>query len=156
MNLSHIHLAVQSATPKEQALVIRQIIAFGDISDFLVWGSEGWKLHWRPQPLKQAASQPRSLAHGPQQQHDKWWQVRKWVSSDNKEPPRSKQRDNGTTICLLRARRSPEPSHTAYKNFIMSNKFGGIFVNGNKFNWIIGTHGNWKNQKPGGRFGATS
>ena len=56
MNLSHIHLAVQSAPPKEQALVIRQIIAFGDISDFLVWSSEGWKLHWRPQPLKQAAS----------------------------------------------------------------------------------------------------
>ena len=27
--------------------------------------------------------------------------------------------------------------------------------NGNKLKWIIGTHGNWKSQNSGGRFGAT-
>ena len=31
---------------------------------------------------------------------------------------------------------------------IMSNKLGGIVLNGNKLNWIIGTHGHWKNQNP--------
>ena len=29
-------------------------------------------------------------------------------------------------------------------------------INRNKLKWIIGTHGNWKNQNPGGRFGAPS
>ena len=32
------------------------------------------------------------------------------------------------------------------KNFIMSNELGRIGFNGNKLNWIISTHGNWKNQ----------
>ena len=38
----------------------------------------------------------------------------------------------------------------------MSNKLGGIWLNGNQLKWIIGTHSNWKNQNPAGRFGATS
>ena len=33
---------------------------------------------------------------------------------------------------------------------------GGIGSNGFHIKWIIGTHGNWKNQNPGGCFGATS
>ena len=37
----------------------------------------------------------------------------------------------------------------------MFNKFGHIGLNGSRLNWIIGTHGNWKNQNPGGYFGAT-
>ena len=41
-------------------------------------------------------------------------------------------------------------------NFIMSNKLGHSMDNGNKLKWIIGTHGNWKNQNSWGRFGATS
>ena len=32
--------------------------------------------------------------------------------------------------------------------FIISNKLGGISLNINKLNWIIGTQGNWKNQNP--------
>ena len=38
----------------------------------------------------------------------------------------------------------------------MSLKMGGTGLNGNKLKFIIGTHGRWKNQNPGGRFGATS
>ena len=38
----------------------------------------------------------------------------------------------------------------------MSNKLGRIVLNENKFKWIIGIHGHWTNQNPGGRFGATS
>ena len=34
-------------------------------------------------------------------------------------------------------------------------KCGGIGSNGFHIKWKIGTHGNWKNQNPGGRFGAT-
>ena len=40
--------------------------------------------------------------------------------------------------------------------FIMSNKLGQSMDNENKLKWIIGTHGHWKNQNPGGRFGAIS
>ena len=29
----------------------------------------------------------------------------------------------------------------------MSKKLGGLGLNGIKLKWIIGTHGNWKNQK---------
>ena len=38
-----------------------------------------------------------------------------------------------------------------YVNFL-----GGIGSNGFHIKWIFGTQGNWKNQNPGGRFGATS
>ena len=38
----------------------------------------------------------------------------------------------------------------------MSLKLGGTGLNGNKLKCIIGIHGHWKNQNPGGRFGATS
>ena len=38
----------------------------------------------------------------------------------------------------------------------MHEKCGHSMDNRNKLKWIIGTHGNWKNQNPGGRFGATS
>ena len=34
--------------------------------------------------------------------------------------------------------------------------WGAYGLKGNKLKWIIGTHDNWKNQNPGGRFGATS
>ena len=47
-------------------------------------------------------------------------------------------------------------NHTAYEWFIKSLKLGGTGLNGNKLKCIIGTHGHWKNQNPGGRFGATS
>jgi len=35
-------------------------------------------------------------------------------------------------------------------------KLGGTGLIENKLKWIIGTHGHWKNQNPGGRPGATS
>ena len=38
----------------------------------------------------------------------------------------------------------------------MFNKLGHSMDNGNKFKWIIGPHGNWKNLNSGGCFGATS
>ena len=38
----------------------------------------------------------------------------------------------------------------------MSLKLGGTGLDGNKLKCIIGIHGHWKNQNPGGRFGATS
>jgi hypothetical protein len=38
----------------------------------------------------------------------------------------------------------------------MHEKLGHSMDNINKLKWIIGTHGNWKNQNRGGRFGATS
>ena len=38
-----------------------------------------------------------------------------------------------------------------YVNFL-----GGIGSNGFHIKWIFGTQNNWKNQNPGGRFGATS
>ena len=37
----------------------------------------------------------------------------------------------------------------------MSIKLGGTGLNEKKLKWIIGTHGHWKNQNPGGRFGVT-
>ena len=36
-----------------------------------------------------------------------------------------------------------------------TSKSGGICSYGFHIKWIIGTQGNWKNQNPGGRFGAT-
>ena len=38
----------------------------------------------------------------------------------------------------------------------MSIKLGGTGLIENKLKWIMGTHGHWKNQNPGGRFGTTS
>ena len=35
-------------------------------------------------------------------------------------------------------------------------KIGGIGLDGIHLKWIIGTDGNWKNQNPGGSFGAIS
>ena len=46
--------------------------------------------------------------------------------------------------------------HTAKERFIKSIKLGGTGLIEYKLKWIIGTHGHWKNQNPGGRFGATS
>ena len=46
--------------------------------------------------------------------------------------------------------------HTVWEKFIKSLILGGTGLNRNKLKWIIGTHGHWKNQNPGGRFGATS
>ena len=55
-----------------------------------------------------------------------------------------------------RESRKSQCTHTVLENFIMSNKLGHSMDNGNKLKWIIGTHGNWKNQNSGGHFGATS
>ena len=38
----------------------------------------------------------------------------------------------------------------------MSKKWGTLGLDGIKLKWMIRNHGNWKNQNPGGRFGATS
>ena len=46
--------------------------------------------------------------------------------------------------------------HTDWEWFIKSLKLGGTGLDGNKLKCTIGTHGHWKNQNPGGRFGATS
>ena len=42
------------------------------------------------------------------------------------------------------------------KWIIMLEKCGRPDINVFHIKWIIGNHGNWKNQNPGGRFGATS
>ena len=42
--------------------------------------------------------------------------------------------------------------HTAQEQFIMSIILGGIGLIGNKLNWIISTHGNWKKSKSLGPF----
>ena len=46
--------------------------------------------------------------------------------------------------------------HGSYKLIIMLEKCGHPDINVFHIKWIIGNHGNWKNQNPGGRFGATS
>ena len=45
--------------------------------------------------------------------------------------------------------------HTPYEIFLSPLNWG-LSFNGNKLKWIIGTHGNWKNHIPGGRFGSDS
>ena len=47
-------------------------------------------------------------------------------------------------------------SHSDYDWIIMLQKCGGIGSYRFHIKWMIGTHGNWKNQNPGGRFGAIS
>ena len=46
--------------------------------------------------------------------------------------------------------------HGSYKWIVMLKECGRPDLNVFYLKWIIGTHGNWKNQNPGGRFGATS
>ena len=46
--------------------------------------------------------------------------------------------------------------HGSYKWIIMLEKCGPPDLNVFHLKWIIGTHGNWMSQNPGGRFGATS
>ena len=46
--------------------------------------------------------------------------------------------------------------HGSYKWIIMLEKCGRPNLNVFHLNWIIGTHGNWKNQNPWSPFGATS
>ena len=46
--------------------------------------------------------------------------------------------------------------HGSYEWIIMHEKCGRPDSNGFQLKWRFGTHGNWKNQNPGGRFGATS
>ena len=46
-------------------------------------------------------------------------------------------------------------SHCLGMNYYV-NSLGAIGCNGFHIKWMFGTHGNWKNQNPGGRFGATS
>ena len=45
---------------------------------------------------------------------------------------------------------------TMAKTKIIYQKSGRLGSNEFHIKWIIGTHGNWKNQNPGIRFGATS
>ena len=47
-------------------------------------------------------------------------------------------------------------THGSYKWIIMHEKCGRPDSNGFQLKWRFGTNGNWKNQNPGGRFGATS
>ena len=47
-------------------------------------------------------------------------------------------------------------THGNYKWIIMHEKCGRPDSNGFQLKWRFGTHGNWKNQNPGGCFGATS
>ena len=47
-------------------------------------------------------------------------------------------------------------NHGGYRWIIMLEKYGHPDLNVFHLKWIIGTHGNWNNQNPGGRFGATS
>ena len=44
----------------------------------------------------------------------------------------------------------------SYRWIIMHEKCGHPDSNGFQLKWRFGTHGNWKNQNPGGCFGATS
>ena len=46
--------------------------------------------------------------------------------------------------------------HTGYIEVIMQGKCGRNTEITFDIKWVIGTYGNWKNQNPGGRFGATS
>ena len=46
--------------------------------------------------------------------------------------------------------------HGSYNWIIMLEKCGRPDINVFHIKWIISKHGNWKNQNPGGRFGATS
>ena len=48
------------------------------------------------------------------------------------------------------------PRHGSNKWIIMLEKWGRPDINVFHIKWIIAKHGNWKNQNPGGRFGATS
>ena len=46
--------------------------------------------------------------------------------------------------------------HGSYRWIIMLEKYGHPDLNIFHLKWIISTHGNWKNQNPGGRFGPNS
>ena len=46
--------------------------------------------------------------------------------------------------------------HTGYIEVFMQGKCGRNTETTFDIKWVIGTYGNWKNQNPGGRFGATS
>ena len=46
--------------------------------------------------------------------------------------------------------------HTTYSWYIKWQKCAHMGLNDFHIKWMIGTQCNWKNQNPGGRFGATS
>ena len=46
--------------------------------------------------------------------------------------------------------------HGSYEWIIMLEKCGRLDPSVFHLIWVIGTYGNWKNQNPGGSFGATS
>ena len=46
--------------------------------------------------------------------------------------------------------------HGSYEWTIMLEKCGRLDLTDFHLIWVSGTYGNWKNQNPGGRFGATS
>ena len=48
------------------------------------------------------------------------------------------------------------PKHGSYERIVMLEKCGRPDLTVFHLIWVIGTYGNWKNQNPGGRFGATS
>ena len=47
-------------------------------------------------------------------------------------------------------------AHTGYIKVIMQGKCERNTETTFDIKWVIGTYGRWKNQNPGGRFGATS
>ena len=49
-----------------------------------------------------------------------------------------------------------EQYHGSYEWIIMLEKYGRLDLIVFHLIWVIGTYDNWKNQNPGGRFGATS
>ena len=46
--------------------------------------------------------------------------------------------------------------YTPLRNKLLCQFLGRLGNSGFQLKWSFGTHGNWKNQNPGGRFGATS
>ena len=75
----------------------------------------------------------------------KFWTTPAWISSIS-WPIRS-----SSTAAKVSNRQ-----HGSYKWIIMLEKCGHPDIDVYHIKWIIGNHGNWKKQNPGGRFGATS
>ena len=69
---------------------------------------------------------------------------------------------NMTTDCSLNYKfntwkfQAQNMGHTGYIEVVMQGKCRRNTETTFDIKWVIGTYGNWKNQNPGGRFGATS
>ena len=69
--------------------------------------------------------------------------------------PSAKDMDPSFTPIRVIAVVQLQSMHVGYKWFIIHEKCGRPDSNGFQLKWRIGTHGHWKNQNPGGRFGVT-